>query len=162
MRTLAKVFFFFFKCCDGKRVSNDDKKTHYAKASRPEEIPLVKVHSWLNGKTWKPQLKIPKLKWYKIIFNLHFLDSWRFREVKQSRHRRRQESHKFAYLTTKKKKKRRTRSFCTLCKCFVYFCTFRSHSRAIHDVKLPALQSCVHLTRDPSSWCPSPRRMPFA
>ena len=48
MRTPAKAFSQV--CQDGKRVSNDDKKTHHAKASCPEEIPLVKIHSWLNGK----------------------------------------------------------------------------------------------------------------
>lgn len=46
MRTFAKLS--FQKCCDGKRISNYDKKTHYGKASRPEGVPLVKVHSWLN------------------------------------------------------------------------------------------------------------------
>ena len=36
---------FLKKCCDGKSVSNDDKKNHYSKASCSEGIPLVKAHS---------------------------------------------------------------------------------------------------------------------
>ena len=40
--TLAKLF--SQKCCDCERICNDDKKSHYAKANRPEGIPLVKVH----------------------------------------------------------------------------------------------------------------------
>lgn len=47
VRTFAKLS--FQKCCNGNRISSYDKKTHYGKASRPEGVPLVEVHSCKNS-----------------------------------------------------------------------------------------------------------------
>ena len=66
-----------------------------------------------------------------------------FVKLKQSRQRRRLESHKFAFFTTKKKKK----GFARFTRVFYHFCLFC----LIHDVKRLVLQTCErrkNLTRN--------------
>ena len=82
------------------------------------------------------------------VRRVHMLWSWdqcRFevnqiiRALKQSRQRRQQEPHKFAYLTMKNSilyiLTMKNSIFCTLCTCIFHFLTFCRRSRSFYDVK---------------------------